>query len=556
MKTIMKYTSVALLAFAFTSCVNQLNTSPIDKNSTTAFNQSAVFSKCYATLALTGQKGPSGDCDIDDLDEGTSSLYRMMWELNEFCTDEGWWIWNDVGLADIRIMNWNGDNALVKGLYYRLNIDIKLCNHFLANTENAKDQKTIDERNEVRFIRALNYWYMLDMFKVAPLSLTESDQLPTFVERYELYKWLVGELQDLSTVLPEQRKSLYRIDRYAAELLLARTYLNAEVYNKGNKDWVAGSVWSLAKTEADQVINSHYKMLETPTTIKEGYTFSAYQKLFMADNHRNGAQNETLLMIYQDGLYCQSWGGSRFLVNVFRDQGMLPSGSADTWKCFRTSPEFVAKFVDLTQAINIAENEYKMPSVVGDDRAIMRSDSSAYKIVGSGSSEFYDCWSVLKFTGVRSDCDSLKNSVGSDANFPDTDIPLMRVSEAYMIKAEALYRQGDASGALNIINNVIRKRANATPLTKLDDAILCDEWAREFYCEGRRRTDLIRFDRFAGPQADAAAYHWEGRADLPSTAQYKSVEEKWNWFPIPNDDKATNKNYGNTSGDGYTDATK
>ena len=54
-----------------TACVGDLNTSPIDKNSATAFNQDAVFSKCYATLALTGQKGPDGDCDIDDLDEGT-----------------------------------------------------------------------------------------------------------------------------------------------------------------------------------------------------------------------------------------------------------------------------------------------------------------------------------------------------------------------------------------------------------------------------------------------------------------------------------------------------
>ena len=80
----------------FTSCVQDLNTVPIDKHSATSFNQDAVFSKCYATLATTGQKGPDGDCDIDDLDEGTSSFYRMMWELNEFGTDEGWWIWNDV----------------------------------------------------------------------------------------------------------------------------------------------------------------------------------------------------------------------------------------------------------------------------------------------------------------------------------------------------------------------------------------------------------------------------------------------------------------------------
>ena len=121
-----------------------------------------------------------------------------------------------------------------------------------------------------------------------------------------------------------------------------------------------------------------------------------------------------------------------------------------------------------------------------------------------------------------------------------------------MIKAEALLRQGKEAEALDIINNEIRKRANATPLDKLDEATLCDEWCREFYQEGRRRSDLVRFNRFAGPKADAAAYNWEGRNGSTSTAGYKTMEEKFNWYPIPNDDKASNANYKEVSGgDGY-----
>lgn len=556
MRNNLKYAAVACgLMFGLSACVQDLNTEPIDKNSATAFNQDAVFSKCYATLATTGQKGPDGDCDIDDLDEGTSSFYRMMWELNEFGTDEGWWVWNDVGLADIRVMNWNGDNALVKGLYYRLNIDIKICNHFLYNTEGATDEKTLQQRAEVRFIRAFNYWYLLDMFKVAPFSTTESSELPQFVERPALYEWLVGELKELTEILPEERLSIYRVDKYAAWLLLARTYINAEIYT-------GKPAWEDAKNAADKAMSGPYQLHKTDITSAEGIKYSAYQQLFMGDNHKNGAQQEIMLLAYQDGVYCQSWGGSRFLVNMVRDAGMVPAGSADTWKCFRSSPELIYKFVSAETAQNIKADEYQMPALLGDDRAILCSyvdanstDSLAeksWKLMGTQTTEFYDCWAVLKFTGVPSTADRPSKAVTTDPNWPDTDLPWLRVAEAYMIKAEALFRLGDKNTALAIINNEIRSRANAAPLTDLDEATLCDEYCREFYCEGHRRSDLVRFNRFAGPQADNNRYNWEGRAGKNSgDNNFASADEKWNWYPIPNDDKASNKNYATTQGDGY-----
>ena len=70
-----------------TAC--SLDRTPLDPNTDTNFNKDAVFAKCYATFGTTGQKGPDGNGDVDGIDEGTSSFYRMFWELNEFCTDEG-----------------------------------------------------------------------------------------------------------------------------------------------------------------------------------------------------------------------------------------------------------------------------------------------------------------------------------------------------------------------------------------------------------------------------------------------------------------------------------
>ena len=574
MKKFNYFVCAMVLMLGFTSCIQDLDTKPIDENSTTTFNQNAVFSKCYATLALTGQKGPDGDGDVDDLDEGTSSFYRMMWELNEFPTDEGWWIWNDVGLADIRIMNWNGDNALVKGLYYRFNIDIKYCNHFLAHADVTTDEGQA-QAAEVRFIRALNYWYILDMFKVAPFCDVESTEYPIFYNRTQLYKWLESELRDLTEVLPEQRRSIYRMDCYAAWLLLARTYLNAKVYlDRPWDDAEVKEALEKAYDAASHALEGNYQLLEDPSdhTGEGGWYYSAYQKLFMGDNNKNGAQNEALLLIYQDGVHCQCWGGSRFLLNTFRDANMVPSGSDDSWSCFRSSPELVHKFVNLETASAIKAHEYQMPQVLHDDRAIFCSynkyvarvdtlpdgsteetyGENTWNLNGAKAATFKDCWAVLKFTGVKSTARTPAESVGSDPHFPDTDIPLLRLAEAYMIQAEAALRLGRNGEALSIVNDVIRARANADPLPNINLEKMCDEWCREFFCEGRRRSDLIRFDRFAGPQADAASYNWEGRYNQTSAAGYKSCDEKWNWYPIPNDDKASNPNFALVEGgDGY-----
>lgn len=556
MKKFIKHTSIiCFLLIGFTAC---LDLQPIDKNSTTGFNQDAVFAKCYASLALSGQKGPTDQGDIDDIDEGQSSFYRITWYVNEFPTEEGWWIWaNDPGHKDVLTHNWNGDNILVKGLYYRLNINIRFCNHFLARTEGLTDEKTIQQRAEVKFLRALYYWYLLDMFKLIPFNTKESSELPEFVERPQLYEWLEGELEAAITDLPEKRINQYRVDKYAAWLLLARLYLNAEVYT-------GTPAWDKAQMAAEEALKGPYKLHTNSITTSEGWYYSAYQQLFMGDNRSNGAQDEALLLIYQDGAFSRSYSG-QMIIAATRDNGFVKWGSDANWKCFRTSPEFVYKFVKggKEQADTIKANEYEMPKILGDDRAILCSQYTlpdgtvkTFSVDGSMAVEdagWLKCWAAPKFTNVYSKSKSPADSEQycSDKSWPDVNIPLIRLAEAYMIQAEALYRQGKAAEALDIINNVIRKRANAEPLAKLDDKTLCDEWCREFFQEGRRRSDLVRFAMFAGEQADKLSYTWEGRNGQSSTAGYKPMEEKFNWFPIPNDDKASNTNYKKTQGDGY-----
>lgn len=541
MNRLFKYVSVACVCvFGLTACVHNLNTTPIDKNSTTGFNQDALFSKIYSTLALTGQQGAAGSPDIDGADEGASGFYRVMWELNQFPSDEGWWIWNDPGVGEARTMEWNGDNALVKMLYDRFIIVIKYCNHFL---EYADQSQTYGQQQaaEVRFIRALNYWYMLDMFMFSPFIDKESFDYPEFKSRPELYAWLEPELIELTTVLPATRLSKYRVDQTAAWLLLSRLYLNAEVYT-------GTSQWAKAQEAAENALAGGYQLHTTDKVNKEGIRYSAYQQLFMGDNDMNGAQNEAVLLIYQDGKYCTTYCGTWFTVAATRDAGMVSWGVADSWKCFRTSPEFVSKFFpQLEVADTIKANEYQMPQYAKDDRAILcsyvKDNPNTWSLSARTTpmaADFYASWACPKFTGLYSTADSMHINLGADGKTPDTDIPFMRIAEAYMTQAEAMFRQGNVGGAMEVINNSVRARANAEPLTTLDENILIDEWSREFWGEGRRRTDLIRFNRFAGTAADANKYHWEGRANA---SFYKSMPDHWNWFPIPSDDKRVNPNF-------------
>lgn len=563
----MKYTKIffaALLGIGMTAC--SLDRTPLDPNTDTSFNKDAVFAKCYATFGTTGQKGPDGNGDVDGIDEGTSSFYRMFWELNEFCTDEGWWIWNDVGLADIRTLTWSASNDLVYGLYSRLNFDITLCNSFLDKTSDYTDEVTLAQRAEVRMLRAINFYYLLDMFYRVPFSLTVSPDKPMPITRKELFTWLENECLELASdpyiIQAGQRTNKYRVDQACAWFLLMRLYLNSEVYNEstlGARDGAAR--YADAKQYAKKLMDSSYELhgydksakkaidLAAERTADHVY-FSAYQQLFMGDNDNNGAQKEAIFLIYQDAIHCQNWGGSRFLVSAVRDANYVPFGSTDTWSCFRSSPEFVYYWVDKSKASSIALNEYQMPVALGDDRAIMASKTTAGKkmsLTGNEASDFYASWSVLKFNGIYSTSrtDTLKDIHGNDSiikapwnwaspvgepKWPDTDIPLFRLAEAYLTYAEACFRTGETAPAIEAVN-CLRRRANAPEITTLDDEALLVEWSKEFWCEGRRRTDLIRFGQFAGPNTTKT---WEGHK--------AGKDAKYNVYPIPAKDVTANEN--------------
>lgn len=540
--------AVAVLSIGLTACVGDLDTQPIDPNVKQTFDAQMVYNKAYAALGLSGQKGPDGDCDIVAHDEGYSVWYRLIWVHNEFPADGGWWIWNsDAGCSDLLETSWDEANPFVKLLYNRLIFNITLCNHFLDNTggnpvnndEAITDEKMRTMRAEIRFLRAMHYSYMMDFFGNPPFFTTVSNDYPKQKEggRTELFQWIVSELKACETTLGEEG-SLYRVKKDVATMLLARLYLNAEVYT-------GTPMYQEASDYAEQIIKK-YPLADN------------YSHLFMGDNDVNDAHNEILFAIAQDGVQIQSYGGSFYCVAATRASSMKPYGSNDGWTCFRASPELAQMFGAVSSIRKLKADEFEMPTLLGDDRALFC--SQAKDSIGNvtfetsfagpakyGTGNFEKCWAICKWTGVY----STGKTKGNDDKFPDTDIPLFRAAEAYLTYAEAQFRLGHPEEAERYMQKV-RDRAHCTKtiaeIGGVCERTLMDEWQREFYAEGRRRMDLIRFGAFTGKSAGAAVasqseihYHWEGRGRLASGSSVTStVDDKYKLYPIPSSDRIAN----------------
>ena len=156
--------------------------------------------------------------------------------------------------------------------------------------------------------------------------------------------------------------------------------------------------------------------------------------------------------------------------------------------------------------------------------------------------EFTEGYAITKFKNVTS-----TGATGSDLTFPDTDFPLFRLADAYLMYAEAYLRGGsggDASTALGYIN-ALKERAygdqngNITAGELTLDFIL-DERARELLWEAHRRTDLVRFGKFSNTD-----YLWAWKGGV---AEGKSVDSKFDLYPIPASDIGANPELTQTPG--------
>ncbi len=338
---------LAGLAFVMTSCFGDLDVEPIDPDEQTANvvyadpgSYRQVMAKLYAGLAVSGQEGPAGQPDIQDIDEGFSTYLRQYWKAQELTTDEAVIAWNDGNIHDYEDMDWDDNNEFVRAMYDRLYFQIALCNEFLRESTddklNSRGQTNIQAevsayRAEARFLRALSYWHALDMFRNVPFVVEEDGVgffLPEQSTARVLFEWLENEIKDIEPAMLDAGTNEYgRADKAALWMLATKLYLNAEVYIGENRA-------SEALGFATQVINAGYELEPE------------YAHLFLADNDLS---SEIIFPVLFDGNNTRTWGGMTFLMHaaIGGDMQAAEFGMDGGWGGTRTTSAFVSKFPEV-----------------------------------------------------------------------------------------------------------------------------------------------------------------------------------------------------------------
>lgn len=541
MKKYFKYivpAAAVVLTLGATSCADELSLSVQDPQTTTEFDSNAFLAKVYGSMVLTGQVGGAGDADMKQFDEGNSSLYRRLFEANELGTDETLWTWQgDPSIPELTNLTWDASHGFTELTYYRLMYNVTLCNSFLDQTEGTTDAQTLQNRAEVRFVRALNNFHFIDLYGKAPYKEHVSTDLPTERSRQEMFDIVTSELTSIIDGTVEGEKLLDfagddanygRADKYAAMMLLARLYLNAEVYT-GTAQWQ--KAYDYAKAVID---GGKYKLC---TDAKNGY--SAFQQVFMGDNGENAnARQEIIFPIRQDGETTRTYGGSVYLIGSCTGSNSPDQSlSSSQWTCNRARQAGVLLFFDNKNSVPMGKTVAEVVAAAGDNRALFFSGADR-TFETEEKTTFTAGLGIMKWDNTY--CDAA-NGAPKNETFADTDIPLMRLAEAYMTAAEAAFRLGQTTDALALVNT-LRARANAADLSELSLRILCAEWGREFYFEGRRRSDLVRFNYFT-----TGDYVWDWKGGSYTGI---AVNKCYNIYPIPAAELAANKNM--SQSEGYT----
>lgn len=512
------YLFIFLVAGFITSCTKDLDQYPHEQLTspsvyTSVENYKSVLAKLYASLAVAGIE--KGDANADMAAAAASYGYmRAYFNLQEIPTDEVIYTWaGGDNLTDVQYIKWGASDTWVSAMYYRIYYTIALCNELLRNATDDKisgfssgDQQQIREfRADARFLRALAYSHAMDLFGNVPF-VTENDKVgtgtPARIVRKDLFNYIESELKAISPALPAPLQNEYgRASRAAAWSLLAKNYLNAEVYTGAGR-------YADCITYCDSVIAGGYSLE------------ASYAKLFNASNNLR-AQNEIIFPVEADVQHTTTWGSTTYLVcgPIVGSMDPAASGVNNAWNSIRTLREFVSYFPDVTGQT--------------DKRGRFWTDGQTLDVSSpSTSSQGY---SILKFTNLKDD-----GTYTTDDGLVSTDFPMIRLADVYLMYAEAYVRGGGGTltKALSYVN-LIRERAygntsgdiNAGSLT-LD--FLLAERARELFWECTRRTDLIRFNKFTG---SSHLWQWKG-----GTENGISVDSKYNLYPIPATDLSANPN--------------
>ena len=514
-----------LIALGMQSCDSDLNITPEDQLNTTAdqfYATTDSYQKAiagvYGNLSLTGTTG-AGSSNIGGIDAGTSQYGRVLWYMQNLSTDEVIWSYeNDPGTREIQRNIWNASNVIFRGMYSRAMFQVALANDYLRKTtpelmasRGHNDPALISQvtayRSEARALRALAYYHLMDLFGKVTFN-TENEAVGVSGVEYsraQIFEYLESELLAIIPELAAARSNESgRLDQAFARMILAKMYLNAEVY-------IGQSKYAECLAQCNEIINS-------------GYTLAPnYRHNFTADNHLSP---EMIFAIQSDGLLTQNYGPTTVMVNgqvgsVEANGESMGVASGGWGGALRLRKQFVQKF-EGPQFQNDTRN-----SIIAGERPIEISN-----VLDQGEGYILNKFSNITSTGV----------VGPNSTFVDTDFPLFRLADVYLMYAEcALRGAGDAGTALGYVN-ALRTRANGQTISagQLTLDFIIDERSRELHWEAHRRQDLIRFGKYTG-----GSYNWAWKGNATNGL---AIPAHFSLYPIPQASLAANANLTQNSG--------
>jgi len=540
---------VAASVAALSSCVNDLDTLPLnetDKTAAQAYSTLADFEQglayVYGSYVLVSQNDPSSS-DIAVSDAGQSELCRQYLNLQEMSADGLKCTWGDSYITDTQNATWTAQgNSAITAVYTRGMMAVTRANEFLIQAGKSSVEGLDQLKAESRFMRAYSYWMLMDLFGNPPFALEENigGEMPKQIGRKALFEWIDSELNELYTLLPATN-TYPRVSRGAAKALQARMYLNAEVYT-------GTAMWQQAKEAAEEVIKNG------------GYSLCTnFEELFLQDNGENAdAQKELIFAVPYDRDYTQSWGGTTTLVSASMDdansaavadyligKGKVKADLGSTLNIERWNGYHVpSEYVDLNFGIKWNAATDNMPlgyfPEMADRRAMLSNVGCKKEYDPTSTSTGWHCW---KYSS-RDSKGTLYSNGDQYSKFSSIDFPMIRLAEMYLIYAEAECRLSGTlakSSQAGQYIEALRDRACVSTASAIElDDILAERGA-ELMWEGHRRTDLIRYGyytsmSFAWPYKGGVA---NGKTSLPN---YRTV------FPLLYSDLTQNPNLKQNTG--------
>ncbi|MEE9166680.1 MAG: RagB/SusD family nutrient uptake outer membrane protein [Candidatus Neomarinimicrobiota bacterium] len=378
--------------------------------------------------------------------------------------------WDDGGIwRELQLHTWTPTLGFLNGAWNGAYGGVARANSTLDAMRNSPQSETELVKTfiaEVRVLRALYYWWLIDLYGDVPLvtdAATDPDNPPSQSSRKVVFDFIVSEVKD---ALPDLEDSFGaggygRVTTGAANALLATVYLNAEVYT-------GSEMWQETIDASDEIIESGlYELMST------------FDDVFALENE--GIANTENILVYAT----RPEAGVSFIRHMATlHYNQIP---ASPWNGFSVLADFYNAFdADDTRRDQLLVGQQ---FVLGGPSA----GDSAFDRVGEPLVFTVDAPLIdaTEHHGVR----MLKWPIDPDMSGADggNDYAVFRYSHILLAKAEAQFNLN--GGGIDLVNQV-RERAGLDALSSIDSDAILAERGYEFVWEGFRRQDLIRADKF------------------------------------------------------------